>query len=111
MTCRPSTIAALLVVSAVLAGQAAAAPPITTGDRGSADGLLAGPVVVPDGQSLPSPASPGGHGLPMRAPDKASVYKAYATVAHTPDGKTTVTPASPTLRAVIDEEYGTDLIL
>jgi len=113
MTCRPSTIAALLLVSAVLAAsQAAMAAPITPGDTGGDDGLVAGPVTLPPGgQSLPSPAKPQGPMLPIRVADKQSLYKAYATLAHTPAGKTTVIPASATLRAVIDEEFGTDLAL
>jgi hypothetical protein len=111
MTCRPSTIAALLFVSAVLASQSVGAAPITAGDPGTADGLVAGPVTLPAGQTLPSPAAPTARTQPMHAPDKASLYKAYATLTHTPDGKTTVIPASAKLRAVIDEEFATDLNL
>lgn len=112
MTCRPSTIAALLVVSAILAAQSATAAPRTIGDPGTLDGMTGGPVRLPDGgRTLPSPAAPADRNTLLHAPDRASLYKAYATVSRTPDGTTTIIPASPRLRAVIDEEFGTDLSL
>ena len=112
MTCRPSTIAALLVVSAALAASPAGAAPFTAGDPGARYGLVEGPVTLPPGgRTLLSPAAPADRAQPMRAADKQSLYRAYATLAHAPDGKTTAIPASAKLRAVIDQEFGEDLSL
>lgn len=104
MTARPVAIAVLLTVSVALAADPSLAAFYTAGYEGDAAETGTEDAVIPEGGTLPLAPPTRDGTAPM--PGREALYHAYATVSRSADGTTTVTPASPRLRAVIDEEYG-----
>lgn len=105
MPCRPTTLAAILMVSTALASLPAAAAS-TPGDAGDVDATWDEPVIVTGGTTPPMPAFDAKHRPVEETLNRQTLYHRYATVSHSATGETTVIPASPKLRAVIDEEFG-----
>ena len=107
MTHRPLLVLALVATLAALAtlpASAAMAAPGFAGDDADATGPTPVPPVTGPlpARRLPVDPAAARDSLP---PDLATLLAQYATLTHTSDGKTTVTPPSPELAALLEAEF------
>jgi hypothetical protein len=104
---RAATIATLLIVSAALAAQPVFAAESAGGPSlGSALDFHDGGTfqLRDDASTMQPPSAPRPRNRVQPRLDLAALVDAYATVSHDAGGATTITPASPELRAAVEAE-------